>query len=81
MINYKEEYEDFLLANDAFDDLVRALRKDEGKGLRHYLLKYDKEPSKILYHAPFNWQESGQGDWWKILDRKWAKYCEDNNLE
>ena len=80
MINWRKEFDKFLLDNDSFEDVVRALR-DNKASLRAYLNKYTREPSKVIYHMPINWGEQGDPNYWKVLDRKWWKYCQENELE
>jgi len=78
MEEYKEEFITFLDNYDATDEVLNSLK---GTTLKSYLEGYNKEPSKLIYHLPVNWQESGDPQYWTILDKKWYLWCKENNLE
>jgi len=80
MTGYKKDFEEFLLSTDSFEDVVRILRKNK-VSLRAYLNKYKGDPDKVIYHMPFSWTDSGDPEYWKILDYKWWTYCRQNGLE
>ena len=71
--DFRKTFDEFLMDNGLFEDVVRELRGQSNIGLRQYLNRYNGDPEDVLLKAPFNWQEAG-GNIWKVADEKWRKY-------